>query len=58
MQVDMYPSALRQGKFLVVPAGTNLSSWPAPSGFDQDLIQVYPITNTLDIQATDIGGSL
>ena len=53
MNVDIYPSARRSGKYLGVPAGTDFSSWQAPAGFDPDLEEVYPLASTKDLQSID-----
>ena len=53
MRVDLYQSALKRDKILAVPAGTDISAWPMPTGFDPDLKQVNPLRNTIDLEPND-----
>ena len=50
MQVDLYPSALNNRKFLAVPAKTNLKTWIPSGDFDQKLRRVLPLQNREDYQ--------
>ena len=53
MQIDIYKSTTHRGKYLSVPAGSDLSTINFPGGLDPDLLSVSPFAMELDIQSND-----
>lgn len=48
MRIDVYKSITNNAKYLSVPAGTDVTTFPFPSKFDPDLRNLYPFMTNED----------